>query len=71
MTRLCEQRKEIIMETNEDLLTLEERIDAAVRACEGWRATGFGEKYIEAYDLVEALQVQLRRRLRLPREVLR
>ena len=59
------------MDTNEEISTLKERIAFAVRACDGWRLTGFGEKYIEAYDLVEALQLQLRRRLRLPSQGLR
>ena len=58
------------MDFQEDLATLEARIACAVQACEDWRATGFGEKYIEAYDLVEALQLQLRRRLRMAPEVL-
>ena len=46
MTRMCEQRKEVLMETNEDLRTLEERISVAVavavavRVCESWRAAG-------------------------------
>jgi hypothetical protein len=57
------------MDIQEDLPTLEDRIASAVRACESWRATGFGEKYIEAYDLVEALQLQLRRRLRMSPKV--
>ena len=71
MTRLREEQEEFIMNTNEEISALEERISFAVRACEGWRKTGFGEKYIEAYDLVEALQLQLRRRLRLPPQGLR
>lgn len=48
-----------------DLSVLESKISAAVADCETWRATGLVEKYIEAYDLVEALQLQLRMRLRL------
>lgn len=55
------------MDADDDLTTLEERIGKAVKDCETWRATGLGEKYVEAYDLVEALQLQLRRRLRLPK----
>lgn len=54
------------MTTEESISTLEERISKAVADCEAWRQTGFGESYMEAYDLVEALQLQLRRRLRLP-----
>lgn len=56
------------MNVHDDLLALEERIGKALKDCETWRATGFGEKYLEAYDLVEALQLQLRQRLRLPPE---
>ncbi|MES2246467.1 MAG: hypothetical protein V4645_04270 [Pseudomonadota bacterium] len=56
------------MDIHEDLPSLEDRIAKAVKDCETWRATGFGENYLEAYDLVEALQLQLRRRLRLPLE---
>lgn len=44
---------------------LEARISKAVSDCETWRQTGLGETYMETYDLVEALQLQLRRRLRL------
>ncbi|WP_232081215.1 hypothetical protein [Variovorax sp. WDL1] len=54
------------MNTEESISTLEERISKAVADCEAWRQTGFSESYMEAYDLVEALQLQLRRRLRLP-----
>ncbi|WP_068681524.1 MULTISPECIES: hypothetical protein [unclassified Variovorax] len=58
--------KEFPMNTEESISTLEERISKAVADCEAWRQTGFSESYMEAYDLVEALQLQLRRRLRLP-----
>ena len=50
-----------------DLSVLEQKISTAVADCEIWRATGLTERYIEAYDLVEALQMQLRMRLRQPR----
>ncbi|QRF63019.1 hypothetical protein [Variovorax paradoxus] len=50
----------------ETIATLEERISKAVMDCEAWRRTGISESYLEAYDLVEALQLQLRRLLRLP-----
>lgn len=36
---------------------IERRIGVAVRDCQAWRASGSIEKYIEAYDLVEALQL--------------
>jgi len=50
----------------ETIATLEERISKAVMDCEAWRRTRISESYMEAYDLVEALQLQLRRLLRLP-----
>lgn len=53
------------MTNDEEIATLEERIAKAVIDCEAWRRTGLSESYMEAYDLVEALQLQLRRRLRL------
>jgi len=52
------------MTNHESLAALEARISKAVKDCETWRATGLGESYMEAYDLVEALQLELRRRLR-------
>lgn len=52
------------MTTEETIATLEARISKAVVDCEAWRRTGLSENYIEAYDLVEALQLQLLRRLR-------
>ena len=45
----------------ETIATLEERISKAVMDCEAWRRTRISESYMEAYDLVEALQLQLRR----------
>lgn len=54
------------METEEGISTLEQRISNAVADCQAWRSTGRVEKYIEAYDMVEALQLQLRMRLRPP-----
>lgn len=54
------------MTTPEDISTLEARLSKAIADCESWRATGLTQQYIEAYDLVEALQLQLRRRLQLP-----
>ncbi|MET3371359.1 hypothetical protein ABIC89_000392 [Variovorax boronicumulans] len=50
----------------QDIQALQDQLSKAVTDCETWRATGLLEQYLEAYDLVEALQLQLRRRLRLP-----
>lgn len=54
------------MTESQDIQALLDQLSKAVRDCETWRATGLLEKYLEAYDLVEALQLQLRRRLRMP-----
>ena len=48
-----------------DLGDLQTRLSHAVANCESWRASGLTEQYIEAYNLVEALQLQLRQRLQL------
>lgn len=56
----------VYMTTEEAIGILQARISKAVIECEAWRQTGLSENYMEAYDLVEALQLQLRRRLRLP-----
>ncbi len=54
------------MATDEGISSLEQRISSAVADCQAWRSTGMVEKYLEAYDLVEALQLQLRMQLRPP-----
>lgn len=54
------------MNSEESITELGARISKAVADCETWRQAGLGESYMEAYDLVEALQLQLRKRLRLP-----
>lgn len=54
------------MTESQDIQALLDQLSKAVRDCETWRATGLLEKYLEAYDMVEALQLQLRRRLRMP-----
>lgn len=46
---------------------LERRIAEAAADCEAWRRTGNTEKYVEAYDLVEALQKDLQQRTPGPR----
>jgi hypothetical protein len=45
------------------ILLLRQRIACAAIECETWRRTGLTEKYIESYDLVEALQADLERHL--------
>lgn len=46
--------------------SLQDKISVAARNCEAWRAAGLNDNYMEAYDLVEALQLQLRQQLRAP-----
>jgi hypothetical protein len=50
-----------------DIQALEHRIAAATADCEAWRRTGNTEKYIEAYDMVEALRSDLEKRTQGPR----
>lgn len=57
------------MNTSEDLSVLQARLSQAIADCESWRATGLSQRYTEAYDLVEALQLELRRRLQLPFQI--
>lgn len=49
------------MTLREEITTLRERIVRARAACDGWHASGLGEKYLEAYSMVEALELQLER----------
>ncbi|HEU0203510.1 MAG TPA: hypothetical protein VFR86_24125 [Burkholderiaceae bacterium] len=55
------------MTPQEDIHTLENRIARAETARDAWRAAGQEEKYLEAYFMVEALELQLNERLRQPR----
>jgi hypothetical protein len=49
------------MTLDEEITALQERIVRAQAARDGWRAVGVGEKYLEAYSMVEALELQLER----------
>jgi hypothetical protein len=51
----------------EDIDAIKSRIAKAESARETWRAAGEKEKYLEAYFMVEALELQLDQRLRQPR----
>ena len=55
-----------VMTFQEDIAAIKERIAKAESDCETWRAAGEGEKYLEAYFLAEALELQLENRLRQP-----
>ena len=50
---------------SEDIHSIQDRLVRANADCEAWRASGMQEKYLEAYFLVEALEVQLSRQLAL------
>ncbi len=52
------------MTLQEDITAINDRIARAESARNAWRAAGREEKYLEAYFLVEALEVQLAERLR-------
>jgi hypothetical protein len=47
------------MNFQEDLAALQARIARAESERDGWRASGMQEKYLEAYSMVEALELQL------------
>ena len=49
------------MTLREELAALQERIVRTRAECEGWHASGLREKYLEAYSMVEALELQLER----------
>ena len=47
------------MSSREDITALQVRIAKAESERDGWRASGIQEKYLEAYCMVEALELQL------------
>ena len=47
------------MNVREDITTLQARIAKAEAERDGWRVSGRQEKYLEAYSMVEALELQL------------
>jgi hypothetical protein len=51
----------------EDIDAIKGRIARAESARDAWHATGDKERYLEAYFMVEALELQLNQRLRQPR----
>lgn len=50
--------------TPDDIVQLEQRLAKAQADCEVWRASGQHEKYLEAYCLMEVLELKLERQLR-------
>jgi hypothetical protein len=49
------------MTRHEEISALQERIARTETQCDAWRASGVQEKYLEAYSMVEALELQLDR----------
>ena len=51
----------------EDVDALKTRLARVLSERDAWRAAGLQEKYLEAYSMVEALELQLETRLRQPK----
>lgn len=51
------------MTFEEDIAALELRISQEEEKRDAWRVVGPEEKYLEAYSMVEALELQLERKL--------
>lgn len=49
------------MTLHEEISAMQERIARAEAERNGWQGSGMQEKYLEAYSMVEALQLQLDR----------
>jgi hypothetical protein len=48
----------------EEVAAIRRSIVRAEAECATWRAAGMSEKYLEAYSVVEALELQINERLR-------
>jgi hypothetical protein len=57
------------MTFEQDIDAIKQRIAKAEADRETWRMSGLEEKYMEAYFLVEALELQLDEKLRLRRKL--
>jgi predicted RNase H-like nuclease (RuvC/YqgF family) len=49
------------MSSQEDIAAMQIRIAKAESERDSWRVSGMQEKYLEAYSMVEALELQLER----------
>lgn len=49
------------MTRHEEISAMQERIARSETQRDAWRASGVQEKYLEAYSMVEALELQLDR----------
>jgi hypothetical protein len=47
------------MTDSDDISSIKDRLAKARGDCDVWRASGRGEKYLEAYFLLQALELQL------------
>ncbi|MEO8673932.1 MAG: hypothetical protein ABI569_00030 [Casimicrobiaceae bacterium] len=54
------------MTLQEEIVAIKDRIAEAVADRDNWRAAGLKEKYVEAFFIVEALELQLDERLHIP-----
>lgn len=54
------------MTFEEDIAALELRISQEAEKRDAWRLVGPEEKYLEAYSMVEALELQLEKKLQQP-----
>jgi hypothetical protein len=50
-----------VMSSQEDIAAMQVRIAKAESERDSWRVSGMQEKYLEAYSMVEALELQLER----------
>jgi hypothetical protein len=50
-----------LMSVQEDIAALQVRVARAEAERDSWRVSGMQEKYLEAYSMVEALELQLDR----------
>lgn len=56
-------RQESVMTFKDEIDAIKIRIAKAESERDAWRLAGLEEKYIEAYSMVEALELQLEQRL--------
>lgn len=51
----------VAMTLQQEITVMQERIVKAEAERDGWRSSSMQEKYLEAYSMVEALELQLER----------
>lgn len=60
-TTMARQRTLAGMTRREEISALQERIARSETERDAWRSSGLQEKYLEAYSMVDALELQLDR----------